>query len=114
MRLSGSATLISLAVAAGLVLAPVSVVDAAAPVAGRAPTVSIIASAAPSAAQPVAKKYKNCASLNRKYKHGVGTKGARDHTSSGNPVTNFTRSNSLYLKNRHLDRDHDKIACEKH
>jgi hypothetical protein len=28
-------------------------------------------------------------------------------------VTNFKRSNRLYRQNRHLDRDDDKIACEK-
>ncbi len=113
MGLSGSATIIGLAVAAGLVFGPVAVVDAAAPVAVTATTVSTFGSTAPSA-QPVAKKYKNCSALNKKYKHGVGKKGAKDHTSSGDPVTNFKRSNALYAKNRHLDRDHDKIACEKH
>jgi hypothetical protein len=39
--------------------------------------------------------------------------GAHDHT-SGVPVTNFYRSNRLYYLNRHLDRDKDGIACEKH
>jgi Excalibur calcium-binding domain len=60
--------------------------------------------------------FKNCTNLNRKYPHGVGKVGARDHT-SGDPVTNFKRSNALYRLamsyNRGLDRDKDGIACEK-
>jgi hypothetical protein len=60
--------------------------------------------------------YKNCTHLNAKYHHGVGKVGAHDHT-SGVPVTNFYRSNSLYKRamsyNRGLDRDKDGIACEK-
>ena len=51
-----------------------------------------------------------------KYPHGVGKPGARD-TTSGVPVTTFTRSASLYRTamgyNRSLDRDKDGIACEK-
>jgi hypothetical protein len=42
----------------------------------------------------------------------VGKWGARDRT-RGVPVTNFKRSNRLYLLNRRLDRDKDGIACEK-
>jgi hypothetical protein len=38
--------------------------------------------------------------------------------SGADPVTNFRRSNRLYREamryNRGLDRDNDKIACEKH
>jgi hypothetical protein len=49
---------------------------------------------------------------NRRYPHGVGKVGARDHT-SGTPVTNFKRSNTLYRQNAHLDRDKDGMACEK-
>jgi hypothetical protein len=52
--------------------------------------------------------------LNARYPHGVGRVGARDHTSSGDPVTDFKRSNKLYVENRGLDRDKDGIACEKH
>jgi hypothetical protein len=58
--------------------------------------------------------YRNCKALNARYPHGVGRVGARDHTASGNPVTNFRRSNLLYRANRGLDRDKDGIACEKH
>jgi hypothetical protein len=60
--------------------------------------------------------YKNCTNLNKKYPHGLGKIGARDHT-SGDPVTNFKRSTKLYKLamsyNRGLDRDKDGIACEK-
>jgi len=59
--------------------------------------------------------YKNCAHLNAKYPHGIGKVGAHDKT-SGEPVTNFKRSNKLYATamkwNRGLDRDKDGIACE--
>ena len=58
----------------------------------------------------------NCTKFNTKYPHGVGKRQARDHT-SGTPVTNFKRSNKLYRiamkNNSDLDRDRDKIACEK-
>jgi hypothetical protein len=50
--------------------------------------------------------------LNRVYPHGVGRVGAKDKT-SGVPVTTFKWSNTLYRLNRHLDRDEDRIACEK-
>jgi hypothetical protein len=58
-------------------------------------------------------KYPNCKTLNARYKHGVGRFGARDRTKSGDPVRNFYRNNRLYERNRHLDRDKDRIACEK-
>jgi Excalibur calcium-binding domain len=58
-------------------------------------------------------RYPNCKALNKRYPHGVGRWGARDRTRSGDLVTNFKRSNRLYRQNRHLDRDDDKIACEK-
>jgi hypothetical protein len=61
---------------------------------------------------------KNCTALNKRYPHGVGRFGAHDRTKSGDPVTNFRRSNLLYRIamrwNPDLDRDGDKIACEKH
>jgi uncharacterized membrane protein len=57
--------------------------------------------------------YKNCTALHKHYKHGVGKKGAHDHT-SGTPVTNFKRSSKLYKANKKLDRDKDGIACEAH
>jgi hypothetical protein len=58
-------------------------------------------------------KYKNCTALNKRYKHGVGRFGARDRSKSGDPVRNFFRNNRVYEKNKHLDRDNDKVACEK-
>jgi hypothetical protein len=58
----------------------------------------------------------NCTNLNKKWPHGVGRKGARDKT-SGKPVTNFYRNTKQYnlavSHNSSLDRDGDKIACEK-
>lgn len=61
----------------------------------------------------VAKKFKNCTALHKKYKHGVGRKGAHDkvrgHTK---PVTNFKRDTALYKRNKALDRDKDGVACE--
>jgi Excalibur calcium-binding domain len=60
--------------------------------------------------------YKNCTHMNKKFPHGLGRLGARDHT-SGTPVTNFKRSTKLYRLamsyNRGLDGDKDGIACEK-
>jgi hypothetical protein len=59
-------------------------------------------------------RFANCKALNKKFPHGVATKGARDHTARGKaPVRNFTVNKAWYLKNKGLDRDHDGIACEK-
>jgi hypothetical protein len=80
---------------------------AAAASAPAAPTVT-------SAQAPMSSLFSNCTALNRVYPHGVGRYGARDHTRSGDPVTNFRRSNLLYRRNSELDRDKDGIACEKH
>ncbi len=56
----------------------------------------------------------NCTNFNNKYPHGVGRRGARDR---GGDVTNFKRSNRIYNRaerhNGDLDRDNDRIACEK-
>lgn len=56
----------------------------------------------------------NCTKLNQKWPHGVGRRGAVD---KGGNVTNFKRSTRAYNRaDRHngtLDRDNDKIACEK-
>jgi hypothetical protein len=60
--------------------------------------------------------YKNCTNLNKRYPHGIGRLGARDHT-SGTPETTFKRSTRLYRiamsYNKGLDRDKDGIACGK-
>jgi len=69
-------------------------------------------SPAPTSASGTSGRYPRCSALNRRYPHGVGRVGARDHT-SGTPVTTFKRSNTLYRQNRHLDRDKDGVACEK-
>jgi Excalibur calcium-binding domain len=77
---------------------------------------------APAAAHsPVHPPYTNCTKFNKKYPHGVGRVGARDRAMNGGvlsePVTNFRRSNAIYAAamshNKGLDRDKDKIACEK-
>ena len=58
----------------------------------------------------------NCTELNKKWPHGVGLKSAVDKT-SGTKVKNFYRNNDAYWKaerhNSDLDRDNDRIACEK-
>jgi len=58
----------------------------------------------------------NCTKFNESFPHGVGRKKAVDKT-SGTPVTTFKRSNKIYSTavdhNADLDRDGDKIACEK-
>jgi hypothetical protein len=60
-------------------------------------------------------RWKNCAAVNARYRHGVGRNNAHDAT-SGTPVTNFKHSTKLYnvamSYNRGLDRDKDGIACE--
>lgn len=69
------------------------------------------------AAKRVPARFRNCTQLHKRWPHGVGRRNARDKT-SGDPVTTFKRSNRIYKKamryNRRLDRDRDKIACEKH
>jgi hypothetical protein len=60
--------------------------------------------------------FDNCTAFNEQFPHGVGRKNAVDHT-SGTPVTAFLHSNKKYAtamkKNDDLDRDGDRIACEK-
>lgn len=72
--------------------------------------------ASPNATRPAV--FKNCTNFNKRYPHGVGRRGARDKTKSGDPVRNFLRSNVIYSRamrwNSDLDRDKDRIACEKH
>lgn len=70
------------------------------------------ATAAP--AIPAAHHFQNCTDMHRVYPHGVGRRHAHDHTTSGDPVTNFKRSNRLYYANRDHDADHDHVACEAH
>jgi hypothetical protein len=58
----------------------------------------------------------NCTNLNKKWPHGVGLRNAVDKT-SGIRVKNFYKNDDAYrTADRHngtLDRDNDKIACEK-
>lgn len=71
--------------------------------------------AAPAAAHTTG-IHDNCTNLNKKWPHGVGLRRAVDKT-SGTRVTNFYRNDKAYkTADRHngtLDRDNDKIACEK-
>jgi hypothetical protein len=73
----------------------------------------------PGATNRIPYRWKNCTIVNKRFPHGVGRFGAHDRTKSGaDPVRNFRRNNRLYREamryNRGLDRDNDKIACEKH
>lgn len=56
----------------------------------------------------------NCTKLHQRWPHGVGRRGAVDR---GGNVTNFTRNTRAYNRaeahNSDLDRDNDRIACEK-
>lgn len=58
----------------------------------------------------------NCTALNQKWPHGVGTRNAVDKT-TGTRVTNFYHNTDAYWAaenhNGTLDRDNDRIACEK-
>ena len=87
--------------------------------AGLAVVLGVIASTV-SVATPVAAHdtgiHDNCTNLNKKWPHGVGTRNAVDKT-TGTRVTSFTRNNDAYWRaerhNSDLDRDNDRIACEK-
>lgn len=60
--------------------------------------------------------YRNCAALQKVYRHGVGKKGAVDKSSGRvktSRVKNFYVNTNLYAKNKKLDRDKDGVACEK-
>jgi hypothetical protein len=78
-----------------------------------APTVVLASSSAPAQGHTTG-IHDNCTNFNNKYPHGVGRRGARDR---GGNVTNFKRSNRIYNRaerhNGDLDRDNDRIACEK-
>lgn len=86
--------------------------------AGAAIAVSLIASTLTVGAADAHQTgiHDNCTNLNERFPHGVGTRTAHDHT-SGTPVTTFKRSNRAYWRaerhNADLDRDNDRIACEK-
>ena len=76
-----------------------------------AATTGLVLVGSTSTADAQARTFKNCTAMHKVYKHGVGLRGAHDHT-SGTPVTTFKRSNALYRANKKSDRDHDGIACE--
>jgi hypothetical protein len=80
-----------------------------------ASAVVALASAISTPAHAAVPWWKSCSALHKRYPHGIGKLGARDHT-SGKPVRTFKRSNRLYATatahNRRLDRDRDGIACE--
>ena len=87
--------------------------------AGLAIALGLVASSLTVASPAVAHQtgiHDNCTKFNKRFPHGVGTRKARDKT-SGSPVTSFRRSNRIYwAAERHnpdLDRDNDRIACEK-
>ena len=93
--------------AAAAVISPAAAVGGAVP--HTAHTTSVIAAAA-----PAARKFANCAALNRVYPHGVGKSGATDKVKGKTkPVTNFTRNNAIYAANTKSDADKDGVACEK-
>ncbi len=75
-----------------------------------------LAAAMPPANSHTTGIHDNCTNLNRKWPHGVGTRSAVDRT-SGTPVRNFYKNNDAYWRaerhNGDLDRDNDRIACEK-
>lgn len=68
-------------------------------------------------AAEAAVSYRNCTELQKTYPHGVGRAGASDRVSSGTPVTTWRRDTAAYDRairaNAGLDRDKDKVACEK-
>ncbi|MGQ0842779.1 MAG: excalibur calcium-binding domain-containing protein [Sporichthyaceae bacterium] len=72
-------------------------------------------------AQAATGTYANCTALNKKYKHGVAKKGARDLIGGkyvkGKSVTTFKVSSTIYAAaikaNKRLDGDKDGVACEK-
>ena len=76
-----------------------------------AASAAVLAVAPSAEASAKAHVYKNCTAMHKDYPHGVGRYGAHDKT-SGKPVTNFHRSDSLYRANKKSDRDKDGIACE--
>lgn len=95
---------------AGIVAVTGSAAQAVAP---ASTTHSVTSVASHSVSKPV--RFKNCFELNRVWKHGVGVHGAKDRVAKGKkPVKNFRRDNINYFRNMRLDRDKDKIACEKH
>lgn len=68
----------------------------------------------PAFAARAPKTYKNCTALHKAYPHGVGLKGAKDKVRGRTkPVKTFFVDSRTYKLNTKLDRDKDRIACEK-
>lgn len=63
-------------------------------------------------ANTVAKKYQNCTELNKDYKGGVAESSSAKNK-GGKTKHKPHVSKDLYQANTKLDRDKDKIACEK-
>lgn len=57
------------------------------------------------------KKYKNCTAMNKDYPGGISKAGAQNL--GGKIKKTPTVNNSIYLKNKSLDRDKDGLVCEK-
>jgi hypothetical protein len=77
-------------------------------------TTALVGVAIPAANAHTTGLHDNCTNFNKQYPHGVGTRSAKDR---GGNVTTFKRSNRIYWRaerhNGDLDRDNDRIACEK-
>jgi hypothetical protein len=68
--------------------------------------------AAPAQAAPKPVKYKNCTALQKHYKGGVAqAKGVQNK--GGKTRYTPTVTKKVYDLNKHLDRDKDRIACER-
>ena len=84
------------------------------------PIMALVVATPAAAAAPKPRPYKNCTAMNKVYPHGVGLKGAVDKTST-KPVTTFRVDAKVYGLNDgrvqpdqyDLDRDNDRIACER-
>lgn len=66
----------------------------------------------PTEAKTEVVKYKNCKALNAVYKGGVAESASAKNKGGKTKIKPFV-SKEIYLKNAGLDRDKDKIACER-
>lgn len=61
-----------------------------------------------------AETFKTCKDLNKVYKYGVGLEGAKNMVNGKPKASKHLVDADLYEANKKdLDRDNDKIACEK-
>ncbi|MED3572235.1 excalibur calcium-binding domain-containing protein [Cytobacillus praedii] len=63
-------------------------------------------------AKSAAKTYKNCTELNKDYKGGVAESSSAKNKGGKTKYKPYV-SKELYTVNKKMDRDNDKIACEK-